>query len=93
MDQGCSLPIDRVLFQQQNPGQARIMNTGRIAKGTITAILHQDATSNIAQQYCDNINTAARTAKKRCVDITDIVFWGRVKIHAVALVTNIRNSK
>jgi len=62
------------------------MNARRNAKGTITAITHQNATAGMAMQYHDIIITAARTVDRGVVDVEENETWERLKIHAVPLV-------
>jgi len=62
------------------------MNARRNAKGAITGITHQNATAEMALQYCDIIITAARTVGKGVVDVEDNDSWERATIYAVPLV-------
>lgn len=48
MDQGIASAINRAVFNQQAPAHNRIVNTRRNAKGTITAITHQNVTAEMA---------------------------------------------
>jgi hypothetical protein len=71
MDQEIESAINRVLFHQQPPAHTRIMNTRRNAKGTITAITHQDATAEMAMRYRDVNFMAARTVDTGVVDVEE----------------------
>jgi len=55
--------INRVLFHRQVAAQFTMMNARRNAKGTITAITHQNSTAEIALRYRDSIIMAARTVE------------------------------
>jgi len=86
MDQEIASAINRALFHQKAPAHIRIMNAERNAKGAITAITHPNATAEMALQYCDIINTAARTVDKGVMDGEENESWERLKIHAVPLI-------
>ena len=86
MDQEIASAIKRALFHQLAAAHIWIMNARRNAKGTITAITHQNATAEMALRYCDLIITAARTVDKGVVDVEGNETWERLKIHAVPLV-------
>jgi hypothetical protein len=86
MDQEIVSAINRVLFHQKAPAHIRIMNAKRNARGTITAITHQNATAAMALIYRDVIITAARTVDKGVIDVEENESWERLKIHAVPLV-------
>ena len=86
LDKGIASAINHALFHQQAPAHVRIMNAKSNAKGTITAITHQNATAEMALQYHDIIITAARTVDKGVVDVEENESWERPKIHAVPLV-------
>jgi hypothetical protein len=86
MDQEIVSAISRALFHQQAPAHIRIMNARRNAKGAITAIMHQNATAEMAMQYHDIIITAARTVDRGVVDVEEDKTWERLKIHPVPLV-------
>jgi hypothetical protein len=64
------------------------MNANRNAKGVITAIMHPNATAEIALQYCAIIITAVRTVDKGVVDVGENEFWEWLKIHTVPLIRN-----
>jgi len=74
------------LFQQEAPAHVRIMNARRNAKGTITAIMHQTATANMALLYRAIIIKAARSVDKGIIDVEGNESWKRLKIHTVPLV-------
>jgi len=61
MDQEIASVVNRALLQQQAPAHVRIMNVKRNARGTITAITHQDATAKMALLYRDVIVKVARS--------------------------------
>jgi len=61
IDQEIASAINRALFHQQAPAHIGIMNARRNAKGTITAITHQNATVEMAMRYCKAIIMAVRT--------------------------------
>jgi len=48
MDEEITSAVNRALFQQLAPAHVRIMNARRNARGTITAITHQNATTEMA---------------------------------------------
>jgi hypothetical protein len=62
------------------------MNARRNAKGTFTAITHQNATAEMAPQNRDIIFKAVRTVDKGVVDVEENEYCERPKIHAVHLV-------
>jgi len=62
------------------------VNVRRYAKGTITAITHQNMTAEMALQYRYIIITAASLVEKGVVDVKENASWERPKIHAVPLV-------
>jgi hypothetical protein len=64
----------------------RIMNARRNAKGSITAITHQNATVKMAMRYCDIIITPARTVVNAVVDVEENETWERLNFHSVPLV-------
>jgi len=82
MDREIASAINRALFHQQ---AIRILNARRYAKGTITAIMHQSATAEMALGYHHIIKTAAGTVDKGVVDVEENESWEKVKIHAVPL--------
>jgi hypothetical protein len=86
MDQEIASAINRALFHQKAPAHVRIMNAKRNARGTITAVTHQNATAAMALMYRDVIITAARTVDKGVIDVEENESWERLKIHAVPLV-------
>jgi len=67
-----------------------IMNAKRNAKGTITAILHPNATADMAMQFSDFVTTAARTVDRGVMDVNENETWERLKIPAVPLVQYMR---
>jgi len=85
MDQEIASAINRALFHQQAPAHIRIMNAKRNAKGGITAIMHPNATAEMAVQYRDIINTAERTVDKAVVDIEENETWAGLMIHSAPL--------
>jgi len=62
------------------------MNVRRKAKGTITAIMHQNATAEMALLYRYIIINAARSVDKGIIDVEGNRSWERLKIHSVPLV-------
>jgi len=86
MDEEIASAVNRAPFQQQAPAHVRIMNARRNAKGTITAITHQNATAEMALLYRDIIIKAARSVDKGIIDVEGNEFWERLKIHTVPLV-------
>lgn len=86
MDQKIASAINRALIHQQAPAHISIMNAGRNAMGSITAITHQNLTEEMAIQYRDIIITAARTVVRGVVEVEENETWGRPKIHQVPLV-------
>jgi len=48
MDQEIAFAINRALFHQKAPAHIAIMNAKRNARGTITAVTHQNATAAMA---------------------------------------------
>jgi hypothetical protein len=86
MDQEIVSAIKRALFHQQAPTYIMTMNARRKAKGVITVIMQQNATAEMALQYCDIIITAVRTVDKGVIDVEENESWERLKIHAVCLV-------
>jgi len=85
LDQQIASAINRALFHQPARAHIKIMNASRNAKGAITAIMHQNATAEMALGYCDIIITAARTVDREVVDDEENETWERLKIHAVPL--------
>jgi hypothetical protein len=90
MDQNIVSAINRVLFQQKAPAHIRIMNARRNGKGSITAIRHQNATSEMALRYRDIIITAPRTVDRGVFDVEENESCQRQKIHAVPLTRYMR---
>jgi len=86
IDQEIASAINRALFQQKAPAHVRIMNTKRYARGTITAVTHQNATAAMPLMYREVIITAARMVDKGVTNIEKNESWERLKIHAVPLV-------
>jgi len=86
MDEEIASAVNRALFQQQAPAHVRIMNARRNAKGTITAITHQNSTAELALLYQDIIIMAARSVDKGIIDVEGNESWQRLKIHTVLLV-------
>jgi hypothetical protein len=86
MDQEIASAINRALFHQKAPAHIRIMNAKNNARGTITAITHQNATAAMALIYRDVIITAARTVDNGVIDVEENESWERFKIHTVPLV-------
>jgi hypothetical protein len=62
------------------------MNARRNAKGAITAMMNQNATAEMAMQYCDIIITAARTVNRGVMDVEENKTWERLAIDAIPLV-------
>lgn len=67
-DESVSL-IDRVLFHHQALADIRIMNTRKNAKGVMGVIVQQNATVEMALQYCDIISMVAMTGDKGVIHI------------------------
>jgi len=86
MDREVASAINRALFHQKALAHIRIMNAKRNARGTITAITHQNPTAAMALIYRDVIITARRTVDKEVIDEEENESWERLKIHAVPLV-------
>ena len=91
MDEEVGSAIISARFQQQDPADIRIMNGRRNVKGSIPSIMHQNATAEMAMQYCDIIITAVRTINSGVVDVEENETWERLKIHAVPLVQYMGN--
>jgi len=81
MDEEIASAVNRAVFQQQAPAHVRIMNARSNAKGTITAITHENATPEIALPYRDIIMNAARSVYKWIIDVEGNESWERLKIH------------
>jgi len=91
IDEEIASAVNRALFQQQAPAHVRIMNARRNAKGTITAITHQNATAQMALLYRDIIIKAARFVDKGIIDVEGNESWERLKIHTIPLVRYMGN--
>jgi len=78
--------VKRELCQQQALALVRIMNARRNAKGTITAITHQNPTAEMAPLYRHIIIKAARSVDKGIIDMKGNESWETLKIHTVMLV-------
>jgi hypothetical protein len=85
MDQAIASAINRAYYQQQALAHIRITNARRNAKGAMTAITHQNATAEMAMQYCDIIITAGRTMDRGVEDVQEHEIWERLQVHAVPL--------
>jgi len=81
MDEEISSAVNRPLFQQQAAAHFRIMNARRNARGTITAIPHQNATAEMAILYRDISIKADRSVDKGIIDVEGNESWERLKIH------------
>jgi len=86
MDKEIASAVNREQFQQQAPAHVRIMNARTNAKGTISAITHQNATAEMALLYRDIIIKAARSVDKAIIDVEGNESWERLTIHTVPLV-------
>jgi len=86
MDKELTSAVNRALFQQQTPAHVRIMNARRNAKGTITAITHQNASAEMALLYRDISIKAARSVAKGIIDMEGNKSWDRLKIDTCPLV-------
>jgi hypothetical protein len=69
MDEEIASAVNRALFQQQAPAHVRIMNTRCNARGTITAITHQNATAEMALLYGDIVMKAARSVNEGILNV------------------------
>jgi len=69
MDNQIASAVDRALFQQQAPAYDQIVNTRRNAQCTMTAITHQNVTSEIALLNQDIINKVDRSVNKGIIDV------------------------
>jgi hypothetical protein len=85
MDQEIASVINTALFHHQAPAHIRIINARRNAKGTIRAIMHQNASAEMVMQYRNIIITAARTVDRGVLDVIEHETWEWLKIHAVPL--------
>jgi len=85
MDEEIASAVNRALFKQQAPAHVWIMNARRNAKGTTTAIMHQNATAEMALLYRDIIIKAARSVEKVIIDVEGNESWERLKIHTILL--------
>jgi len=86
MDQDIASANKRVLFHQKAPAHIMIMNAKRNANGAITAIMHLNATAEMALHYRDIIISTARMVEKSVVDVEGNDSWQRLKIQAVPLI-------
>ena len=75
MDEEIASAVNRAMFQPQAPAHVWIMNARRNAKGTMTAITHQNATVEIALLYRDVIIKAARSVDKGIIDVEGKESW------------------
>jgi len=90
MDKDIASALNIALFHQEAPAHIRIMNARRNARGAITAIMHQNATAEMALRYHDMIITATQTVQKGVVDVQENQSWEWLMIHAVPLVRYMR---
>jgi len=86
MDQEITSAINGALFHQEAPAYIRIMNAKRNANGAINAIMHPNATAEMARQNRDVIITAARTADTGVVDVEENESLERLLIDPVPLI-------
>jgi len=86
MDEENASAVNRAQFKQQAPAHVRVKNARRNARGTITAISHQNAMAEMALLYQDIIIKAARSVDKGIIDVDGNESWVRLKIHTVPLV-------
>jgi hypothetical protein len=75
MDQEIASAINRAHFHQQPVANISIINANSNVKCVITAISHPNATAAMAQQYCEMMKTAARTADKVVFDVEQNESW------------------
>ena len=85
IDQEIASVSNRALFHQAVRANIRIMNAMRNPMGAITAIMHQNATIEMAMWYCDVIIMAGRTVDRGVVDHEDNTSWEKLIMHAVPL--------
>ena len=83
IDEEIASAVNRALFHQQAPAHVRIINARRNAKGTITAMTHQNATAEMAVLCRDIITKAARSVDKGFIDVEGNESLERLKIHTV----------
>lgn len=85
MDEEIAWAVDRARFQQQTPVQVQIMNPRRNARGTITTITHQHATTELALLYRDISIKAARSVETGIIEVQQNVLRERQKILTIPL--------
>jgi hypothetical protein len=77
MDQESTSAINREHIHQYALVHIRIMNARRNVMDTITAIMHLNATAEMAPRYC-KIITAMRTDHIGVVDVEENESWERL---------------
>jgi hypothetical protein len=75
MDQEIVSPINRALFHKKALAHIIILNANRNARGVITAVMHLNATAEMALQYCNIIITEARMGNDGVVDVDENAAW------------------
>ena len=86
MDDEIASAVNIALVQQQALAHVRSTNARRNAKGTITAITHQNATAETALLYPHIVINAAISVDKGIIDMEGNECWERLKIHTIPLV-------
>jgi len=71
MDEEITSAVNRVLVVQEAPGHGLIMKTKCIARGTITAITHQNATAEMALLFRDVMIKTPRSVDKGITDVEE----------------------
>jgi hypothetical protein len=78
--------MDEEIASAVNSAHVPIINVRMNAKGTITAITHQNITAEMALLYGDNIFKIARTVDKGIINVEGNKSGESLKIHTVLLV-------
>jgi len=91
MDQEIASAIDCALFHLKAPAHCSIMDARSNARGTITAVTHQNALAAMALMFRGVFITAALTVDKGSIDVEQNEFWESLKIYAEPLVRYMGN--
>jgi len=86
MDAEIASAVNKQLFEQQALAHVPIMTARRNARGTITAITHQNATAERALLYRDIIIKTPRSVDTGIINVERNELWERVKNNTVSLV-------
>jgi hypothetical protein len=86
IDQEIVIEINRARFHKQAPAHIRIMHANRNGKTMITAIMHPNASAEMAPQYHNIIITGARTVNNGVMDVEENDTLERPKNNAVPLI-------